>query len=263
MMNFAAGTITIYYQEDQSTTTGGDPRIKKTYVLNLAGNTVSLLKQQNTNDKYVAALAAQGPDTPQGDSRLYLKGGEGSMTIIDLFTPEELQELRNSQWLINEANLTFYIDKGAMANLPDAPLRIYEPERIYLYDLNNKRPIYDYSTDASTDTDAKRNRGVYGGIIEKDADKKGIKYKIRITNHIRNLIRKDSTNVRLGLVVTESIGITANSRLKTPVPLVIDRVPSASVMSPLGTILYGTNIPVGDQDYDKRLQLEIYYTKPN
>ena len=58
--------------------------------------------------------------------------------------------------------------------------------------------------------------GVAGGIIEKDAatsayNKRGIKYKVRLTNHIMNLISKDSTNVRLGLVVTESIGLASNS----------------------------------------------------
>jgi len=35
------------------------------------------------------------------------------------------------------------------------------------------------------------------------------------------------------------------------------------VMYQLGTILYGNNIPFGDSNYDKRLKLEIYYTKPN
>ncbi|WP_262886104.1 hypothetical protein [Flavobacterium phycosphaerae] len=35
-----------------------------------------------------------------------------------------------------------------------------------------------------------------------------------------------------------------------------------SVMNPLGTILYGTNIPEGDINYGKRLKLEIIYTKP-
>jgi hypothetical protein len=41
------------------------------------------------------------------------------------------------------------------------------------------------------------------------------------------------------------------------------QAPKASVMNPLGTILFGTNIPIGSANYDKRLKLEIYYTKPN
>ena len=38
---------------------------------------------------------------------------------------------------------------------------------------------------------------------------------------------------------------------------------SSSLLNPLGTILYGTNIAPGSSGYEKRLKLEIYYTKPN
>jgi hypothetical protein len=34
-------------------------------------------------------------------------------------------------------------------------------------------------------------------------------------------------------------------------------------MNPLGTVLFGNNIPRVDPNYAKRLKLEIYYTKPN
>jgi hypothetical protein len=40
-------------------------------------------------------------------------------------------------------------------------------------------------------------------------------------------------------------------------------LPSMSVASPLGTVLWGSNIPVTSPNYDKRLRLEIFYTKPN
>jgi hypothetical protein len=41
-------------------------------------------------------------------------------------------------------------------------------------------------------------------------------YKIRITNQIRNLIKivTDSTNVKLGVVVTEDINTIASSKLR-------------------------------------------------
>ncbi|MFM2009831.1 MAG: hypothetical protein RLZZ479_221, partial [Bacteroidota bacterium] len=85
-------------------------------------------------------------------------------------------------------------------------------------------------------------------------------YKIRITNQIRNLVKyADSTNVKLGLVVTENIGETGFSKLKTPNSFT-KKLPKASVMNPLGTVLYGSHpsVPV-----DKRVKLQIYYTKPN
>ena len=67
--------------------------------------------------------------------------------------------------------------------------------------------------------------------------------------------------MRLGLVVTGDIGTTVFGKLQLKNDIFSD-VPRASVMSPLGTVLYGgtsnANVPDG-----KKLQLEIYYTKPN
>ena len=76
---------------------------------------------------------------------------------------------------------------------------------------------------------------------------------------MRNLINNDSTNVRLGLSVTESINNVAFSKLKTPNANVIS-APSMSVANPLGTILYGSHSSVPE---DKRLKIQIYYTKPD
>ena len=109
------------------------------------------------------------------------------MAVIDVFGPDadnngiadEIEAIKANGWMINEANLTFYIDRTAMANTG-----ISEPNRIFLYDLNNKRPLVDYSFDFSSNaTYPKFNKFVHGGIIEKeDVDNgRGIKYKVRIT----------------------------------------------------------------------------------
>jgi hypothetical protein len=82
---------------------------------------------------------------------------------------------------------------------------------------------------------------------------------VRITNHLRNLINNDSTNVRLGLAVTESINNVAFSKLKTPNTNAVS-APSMSVANPLGTILYGSHPSVPEE---KRLKIQIYYTKPD
>jgi hypothetical protein len=140
----------------------------------------------------------------------------------------------------------------------------YEPNRIYLYDLKNKRPLLDYYTDQYVNSlKPKYAKNVHGGIITKNSDGRGTQYKIRITNHLRNLIKfKDSTNVKLGLVVTENIGVVTNKRLKTALVAgnqTITEAPTMSVASVLGTVLYGSNLPPGDP---KKLKLKIYYTKP-
>ncbi|KFF15337.1 DUF4270 domain-containing protein [Flavobacterium hydatis] len=261
MMDFKKGKITIYYKAKTAITTDAEETMEsKTLVLNLTGNTVNLLNQSNTNTNYNTAIT-----TPKatGDDKLYLKGGEGSMAILELFAPGELEEIRSKGWLINEANLVFNIDSDAMKNSS-------EPNRIYLYDFKNNRPIVDYYNDGtpSANGDVKKTKQIFSGIINVDpTSKRGTTYKIRITNHIRNLIKyKDSTNVKMGIVVTEDINTITSNKLRTPgkttargeIPFTA--APRASVMSPLGTILFGSTPAVTD---DKRLKLQIYYTKPN
>lgn len=267
MMDFKKGKITITYKEDTSLTDA--TRVEKTIVLNLLGNTVNLLNQTNTNAAYANATTA--PNTTDGDEKLFLKGGEGSLAILELFgkdlygvdgltgspngVADEIDRIRNNGWLINEANLVFHVDAAAMANS-------FEPNRIYLYDYNNHRPIVDYYNDGTTGTTTKKDKSVFGGLIVKEAvtGGRGLTYKVRVTNQIRGLIKNvDSTNVKMGLVVTEDIYTTASSKLKTATTK-ISQAPRASVMNPLGTILYGGKATVADE---KRLKLEIYYTKPN
>ena len=266
MINFAKGTITIKYKEDTSTTDA--TRVDKSIVLNMIGNTASLLEQSNTNPAYDSATTNSNPIL--GDDKLYLKGGEGSLAIIELFGPDldnngvadQLEAIRKNGWLINEANLVFNIDASTMLNGDKADS--YEPDRIYLYDFTNSRPIIDYYVDGSAAVRPKMAKLVFDGNINKDAtSKRGLTYKIRITNHIRNLIKyDDSTNVKLGVVVTEDIAIANSYKLRNPtlLPYPFKEAPKASVMNPLGTILYGGKSTVPD---DKRLKLEIYYTKPN
>ena len=258
MMNFKGGKITIKYKEDKAVQGQETPdRVEKTLILSLSGSTVSLVNQERKPD-YASALASASSSL--GDERLYVNGGSGSMTIIDLFGRDangqsaELEEYRAKDWLINEANLTFYIDKDKMANTK-------EPNRIYLYDLNNNRPIFDYYTDQTTNSvKPKFGKRVYSGMIVKE-DGKGTLYKIRLTNHITQLLKNaDSTNVRLGLVVTESIANVDNYAVKNQTASGLKKVPTASVLNPLGIVLYGSKTSVS---LDKRLKLEIYYTKPD
>ena len=56
-------------------------------------------------------------------------------------------------------------------------------------------------------------------------------------------------------------------KTKESKPLLNDFIPTASAFNPLGTVFYGNLIPNdnstdANSDYNKRLLLEIYYTKP-
>jgi hypothetical protein len=264
LINFSAGKIKLYYKEDSSTTTNGTTtvkRVNKTLDLKLTGNTVNFLEQSNLDAAYSNAITS--PNTTEGDSKLYLKGGEGSLAVIELFGPDgnnngvadELERIRENGWLINEANLVFHIDAPAMATS-------VEPNRIFMYDLTNEASVLDYLTDLTSNaSNSKKNKFIFDGILQKEAvsNGRGKTYKVRVTNQIKNLIKyKDSTNVKLGVVVTEDINISTFSKLQTPNAL-FSFLPTASVLNPLGTVLYGGHPAVPE---DKRLRLEIIYTKP-
>ncbi|WKL46547.1 DUF4270 domain-containing protein [Flavobacterium pectinovorum] len=268
LMDFTKGKITIKYKAKTDVTTDAETvKEDRTLVINLTGSTASLL-QDTKSTEYATAI--QSPNVTTGDERLFLKGGQGSLAVLELNgLAAKLEEIRANKWLVNEANLVFYIDTLQMAKTADASADVKkmadEPKRVYLYDLDNNLPIVDYAADGSTSitTDPRMTKVIYGGIVNVNSTtKRGSYYKIRLTNHIRNII-KDATakNVRLGLVAIDDISITASNKLKLK-NSVISEAPRSTVITPVGTVLYGGNssstIPTG-----KKLQLEIYYTKPN
>jgi len=294
MINFSNAKVNLNYSSVDDGATAGTAATSKTLVLNLGtnsgANSVSL-QDYSYSGVYNSGLNASATNPAFGsDSKLYLKGGKGSVVYLDVFgsadvlkpvngqlvagtnqIPDELDQLRLNGWLINEAYLEFYIDKTAMAGANQL-----EAERLYLFDATNQKPLVDYTFDATTNSNTKYNKLIFGGIIERDdtTEKKGIKYKIRITQHINNLINSTDTNLnengRLGLTVTENIAYSNNYYYKSPLSLtnaimstndVVEYFPVASIMEQQGIVLHGTNPSA--EDASKKLKLVIHYTKPN
>lgn len=277
-LDFSQGTITVQYHSDITTTSNNvstTTNAKRQLILNLKGNSVNFFDYSDDTD-YQTAIDNNSNSTT-GAERLYLKGGEGSVAFIDLFgpdadqngVPDQLEELRNNNWIINEASIVFHIDNtenGMEPTIGGRPKN--EPNRIYLYDATNNRPIVDYTFDSSTFINPKFDKFIFGGIIEvtgEGQNKKGISYKVRITEYINRIINNDdpniNKNVRLGLSVTESIAFPQNAVLKTPIAIGSEQVkfvPIASAMNPFGTVLYGNNTT----DDAKKLKLQIFYSKP-
>lgn len=196
-------------------------------------------------------------------ANIYLKGGEGSMAIIDLFSgpdadengvSDELEFLRESKWLINEANLEFYVNRDIVT------AGVNEPERLYIYDLNNNVVLRDYILEKAGQMNPMTSLANQNhlGALQKDASGQGIKYKIKLTQHINNVLNNDSTNVRLGLVVSQNVNLITNSAVLQTAQAEVKRVPVTSVITPEATVLYGPNA----EDEEKRLKLKIYYTEP-
>lgn len=289
MLNFTNAKLNVNYS---SIDAGQTVASSKTFLINLGlnklgdvGNTVSL-QDFSYSGAYNTGLTASNPSTGM-DSKLFIKGGKGSVVYIDVFgdadvkgivngvfvpganqIPDELEELKLKGWLINDAYLEFYVDRDAMS----VNSKYQEAERLYLFDATNQKALADYAFDSSTSSNPKRNRFIYDGIVQRDvtADKKAIKYRIRISQHINNLINSSNVNinknVKLGLCITESIAVTGNYYYKTPISFTsgpdIEYFPVASIMAQQGVVLHGTN-PALSADADKKLKLTIHFTKPN
>jgi hypothetical protein len=246
---------------------------KNTLKLNLSGNSVSV-SEFTPSSAYSTALT--GTNATDG-KRIHIKGGNGSVCYLDIISNEDFGKLREkdvngNKKMVNEAYLVFYVDQTAMATTNQQ-----EPLRIYLYDATNNRPIIDYSYDGSTTTNSKYNKYIFGGILEKDTTtKKGIKYKVNVTQYIRDIINSDSDIdgdgdkdeadamtkiVKFGLVVTENINIANNYYEEGAMGAPLSnytKIPLGSAISPFGTVLHGPNSEVAS----KKLKLEIHYTKP-
>ncbi len=229
--------------------------------MNFSGNRLNTLENDPTN--MIISNADANADLTNGDQSLYLKGGEGSIAAIELFSgdvedPEtgldvpalDYFKSKKETWLINEANVTFYVDPSQLNG--------QEPDRVILMDLENDMPIVDYFFDTSTNnSNPLRSKINFSNILERDSDGDGVKYKFRVTEHLNNILLRDSTNINLGLFITTNI-----NEVQTATALEYDEIDShsGSVLSPRGTVLYGTNQNVPD---NKKVKFEIFFTEPN
>ncbi|WP_417884829.1 DUF4270 domain-containing protein [Zunongwangia sp.] len=254
MANADANTgITLYYSHDNDE----GEKVSKSFKINFDTKKINLLKG-NYPENILSEIAAQ--DTLVGAEKLYLKGGEGSMGVIKLFPDNQvLEDLRARDLIINEANLTFYVPNDIDFGV--------EPSRIYLYDLDKKSIIADASSASFSASPATSASTIFGPLQDEEDGYKS--YKLRLTSHIVNLLAsEDVKNVRLGLVVVSNINsvlvsnrgqITAlnNTIVKESTPSPVKAIPSVSVISPKGTVLYGNTA----EDEARRPKLNIYYTE--
>ena len=242
LLNFNADDagITLYYRTEYETESGESSLNNATYELNFSGQTVNVF----TTDYQ---------QLPAQDQNLYVKGGQGSMAVIDLFTDEaQLDSLRQTDWLINEANLKFYVNQDAL------PAGYESPERVFIYDIANGLPLKDYYMDGGVkENDVLNSRTVHLGRLSTDENGNPY-YKVRITNYVNDIINNDSTNTKLGLVISQNVNIDELTKVQVDGNDSISVVPRSEVIARDGTVLYGPEAPSV-----LALKLEIYYTKPN
>lgn len=255
LFNLSEGDINLYYTEEVEETNDDDEtevvETQSSYQINFGSNAVNTFRGELPAD---ILQNIENSDTENGDENLYLKGGEGSMAVVEIFKDEaEFEELQENNWLINEANLIFYVNQDAVAG-------INEPERLYVYDLDNNRILADYSFASSqlndlNPEDPANSMTTFSGPLERDEDENGVSYTLNLTQHINGILNFEQENVRLGVVITQNINNTGNSAVRGDEE--ITRVPAMSILAPQGTVLYGN----ATEDEDKRLKLRVFYTR--
>lgn len=279
LLNLAStdSKITIYYSFDDSSTPG--ERLHSTYFLNLSSSSSININRLNTFINNYTIPLTNGNKT-LGDEKLYLKGTEGSMAVVDLFggmvdcdgdgtldisaldcfketyrVPDGNGGFKKDnsgnyilKQLINEARLVIYEDEG-MAGSDD----YHKYNRIYAYDVKNNTPTIDYQFDPTINSSIPLSSKIVS-LGQRDPDL--LKYKVRLTEHLNNILIRDSTNTKIGLVLSSNVNLTNNSIILNSDDIVTN-VPSTSIITPRGTILYGTNANVPE---NKKMTLEIFFT---
>ena len=263
LLNFASASIGVTYEHDQyndndtpdDTTDFSIDRVERSFFLR-PGIIVNHLENSSINPEISQTIAQTN-----GSNKIFVKGGMGLLSSVELLgnfsdgsASLKLEELRENDWLVNEANLVFYVDSTSVENWTSGDLIA---NRLYLYNKRDTAPLLDYFTDISVSTERNAGKLVHGGILEYE-NGKPYRYKFKITQHINNLIRKDSTNVTLGLAVSANIDdfTTRKARLNGGSEEIL--YPASAILNPLSTVLIGSHPSAGFEHF--KLELEVIYT---
>ena len=263
LLDIQNANINIVYEYDDYQTQGtlGDTtddsieKVEKDFSLSFNGIRINTLKNSLFDAAVQEQLTISSNDNPS--NRLYVQSGT-FLGKIRLFGDEGqdenelIEDLRGETWLINEANLIFYIDP-ALANSKELLA-----QRLYLFNYDTGFPLSDYISDGSVSNfGANSDKSIFGGLLEYDDNNTPYRYKFNITDHISNIIKNDSINFDLGLVVNADIdnlgflSAVTESEEKLLYPL-------SATLNPLGAVLIGSHPEATSED--KKVNLELIYS---
>ena len=264
LLDINNANITVFYEYDDYNTNGTPQDItddsilksEKEFVISLNGIRVNTLK----NSLFDAAVEQriEASKSNQPTDRLYIQSGSlyGKIRLFSSENQDEnslINNLRTKNWLLNEANLSFYIDPNT--NFPQDLIAL----RLYLYKFNTGQALLDYQNDGSVSNfGVNSNKKIFGGTLEYDDFGKPFRYKFNLTSHISNIIRNDSLNVDLGLVVTANINDPSLVKGVNPSLTKDIFFPLSATLNPLGTLLIGSHPETTLED--KKVKLELIYS---
>jgi len=232
-LNMTNAKMIIYYSKDEN----------EGATVDLNGNKINGEQGVRTKHNFEFAFGAIKSNVlkrdlaphQSGQNRLYVQGAAGSIATVKLFSNENYIDLQDNNWLINDANLIFYVDQNAASNIA--------PEQLFIYNYTENLQFTDVMTEGIDEV---------GGKLERDDDGKPYRYVFKITDYISKLLKTDEA---LDLV---EIGLKVYNPSDAPSAITDVKIREYS-WTPKGVVLYGQDPSFGD----KRVKLEISYSKIN
>lgn len=156
-----------------------------------------------------------GPSPSISNEQIKIQGTAGSEGSITLFgaadtdgngVPDQLDELRLKNILVNDALLTIYVDQTVASDLA--------PERLYLYkdyvNPNSQAIVQSHLKDVFT------GASTFGGYLETEADGK-MKYTFRIPDYISELLNSETDyNPKLSIKALNATDLNLNDTIFRP-----------------------------------------------
>jgi len=208
-------------------------KTKQTAVFSFSGITTNTYTRDYTSA--TADTFINSPNVTSGDEKLFLQGAAGSYALIDLFTNDDINALRNNNWLINEASLTFYIDQSAE--------NLNIPEKLFVYNYDDNAQMLDMFTEGPEEFD---------GTLQNDDNNNPLKYTVNITNYVSNILKSTDP------ITPSKLAVKVYNPTDLPVNVADIEIKDYS-WTPKGVVVHGNQ----SADIEKRIKLEITYTKLN
>ena len=155
LLSLGVASVKVEYKYDKYNTNGTAEdesddfieKVKKEFSMSLSGIRINTLKDETSSPEIEGLVISSMSNSPS--EKLYIKGGKyhGRIRLFSNENQEEgsfLSDLRNQNWLINQAKLIFYVDPDK--SLIDSNLFA---SRLYLFRYDTGAPLMDYITDNS------------------------------------------------------------------------------------------------------------------
>ena len=218
LLNTSAAKIEINYSY-----TSNDKTLKKRFELPISGITMNLFSQNGS--------------ATTDSSKIYLSGALGHGATLKI-ADADINTIKNQKLMITDASILLYVDQSVTYQK--------EPERLYIYNANTGAPLADYSYDPTANAQTAAYSHLVHLVPLHKVNGKGVYYRLRITNHLLNIVNGNTTNVPLGIAVISNVKnstvknyLTGSQKGKTT---------ESAVVTPLSTVI-------------KEVKIEVNYSK--